>query len=77
MTRFKMKRLRCLWFIGCFCLPFIVWAAPASTTPPLQLDPAQQQWLDEHRSLRVGWYCKPHMLSSTAGFSSFRGLMSS
>lgn len=54
MTRFKMKRLRCLWFIGCFCLPFIVWAAPASTTPPLQLDPAQQQWLDEHRSLRVG-----------------------
>ncbi|WP_175653462.1 PAS domain-containing sensor histidine kinase [Pseudomonas sp. Marseille-P9899] len=47
-----MIRLCRLWVIGCFCLPLIVWAAPAPTA--VQLDPAQRQWLEQHRSLRVG-----------------------
>lgn len=52
MTRFKMIGLRRLWVIGCFFLPLIVWAAPAPTT--VQLDAAQRDWLEQHRSLRVG-----------------------
>ncbi|MFX0591133.1 hypothetical protein ACOARS_13545, partial [Glaesserella parasuis] len=47
-----MIRLRRLWVIGCFCWPLIVWAAPPAAT--VQLEPAQQQWLEQHRSLRVG-----------------------
>lgn len=47
-----MIRLRHLWVIGCLCLPLIVQAAPAPVA--VQLEPAQQQWLEQHRSLRVG-----------------------
>lgn len=47
-----MIRLRRLWVIGCLCLPLIVQAVPAPTS--VQLEPAQQQWLEQHRSLRVG-----------------------
>ncbi len=49
-----MKRLRCLVVIGCLCLPLIALAAPVASTPTVQLDAAQRQWLDQHRSLRVG-----------------------
>ncbi|WP_414704885.1 PAS domain-containing sensor histidine kinase [Pseudomonas sp.] len=48
-----MKRARRLWVIGWLCMPLMAWAdppAPSSVT----LQPAQQQWLDAHRSLRVG-----------------------
>ena len=48
-----MMRLRCLLFIGCLCWPFIVSGAQAPA-PVVHLDPAQQQWLEQHRSLRVG-----------------------
>ena len=47
-----MIGLRRLWVIGCFLLPLIAWAAPAPST--VQLDPAQREWLEQHRSLRVG-----------------------
>ena len=47
-----MKRLRCLLVIGWLCLPLIALAKEA--TPLAQLEPAQQQWLDGHRHLRVG-----------------------
>ncbi|MDD0973416.1 PAS domain-containing sensor histidine kinase [Pseudomonas fontis] len=49
-----MKRLRCLLVIGCLWLPLMAGAAPVASTPGVQLEPAQQQWLDQHRSLRVG-----------------------
>lgn len=48
-----MKRVRCLWVIGWLCLPLIALAKPPAP-PAVVLDPAQQQWLDEHRGLRVG-----------------------
>lgn len=48
-----MKRVRCLWVIGWLCLPLIALARP-QVPPPVVLEPAQQQWLDEHRNLRVG-----------------------
>lgn len=48
-----MKRLRCLWVIGWLCLPLIAQARPPLPAQ-VALEPAQQQWLDEHRSLRVG-----------------------
>lgn len=49
-----MKRLRCLMVIGCLCLPLIALAAPVPSAPAVQLDAGQRQWLDQHRSLRVG-----------------------
>jgi PAS domain S-box-containing protein len=48
-----MKRVRCLWVIGWLCLPLIALARP-EPSPALVLEPAQQQWLDEHREMRVG-----------------------
>ncbi|MGE7991281.1 PAS domain-containing sensor histidine kinase [Pseudomonas sp. NPDC089554] len=48
-----MKRLRCLLVIGWLCLPLIALAKPEGPSP-VTLEPAQQQWLDSHRSLRVG-----------------------
>ena len=48
-----MKRLRRLLVIGGLCLPLIALARP-ELPPPVALEPAQQQWLDSHRSLRVG-----------------------
>lgn len=49
-----MKSVRCLLLIGCFCWSLIVWAVPAVPPPAVVLEPAQQQWLEQHRSLRVG-----------------------
>lgn len=49
-----MKSVRCLLVIGCFCWSLIVWASPAITPFAVNLEPAQQQWLEQHRSLRVG-----------------------
>ncbi|MDF9617408.1 PAS domain S-box protein [Pseudomonas entomophila] len=49
-----MKRVRCLWVIGWLCLPLIALARPEAP-PVVALEPAQQQWLDAHRSLRVGF----------------------
>ncbi|MGE8111799.1 PAS domain-containing sensor histidine kinase [Pseudomonas sp. NPDC086566] len=48
-----MKRLRRLLVIGWLCLPLIVLARP-QVPPAVTLEPAQQQWLESHRSLRVG-----------------------
>ncbi|TFF42340.1 PAS domain S-box protein [Pseudomonas sp. RIT623] len=48
-----MKRVRCLWVIGWLCLPLIALARPEAP-PAVVLAPAQQQWLDAHRALRVG-----------------------
>jgi PAS domain S-box-containing protein len=48
-----MKRLRRLLVIGWLCLPLIVLARP-QMPPAVTLEPAQQQWLESHRSLRVG-----------------------
>ncbi|NIE76704.1 PAS domain S-box protein [Pantoea sp. Ap-967] len=48
-----MKRLRRLWVIGWLWLPLIALARP-ELPPPQLLEPAQQQWLDSHRNLRVG-----------------------
>ncbi|QXH52007.1 PAS domain S-box protein [Pseudomonas fakonensis] len=48
-----MKRVRCLWVIGWLCLPLIALAGPGMPVAVV-LEPAQQQWLDAHRSLRVG-----------------------
>ncbi|MEA5670390.1 transporter substrate-binding domain-containing protein, partial [Pseudomonas sp. MH2] len=48
-----MKRMRCLLVIGWLCLPLIA-LAKAPAPPSVVLEPAQQQWLDSHRSLRVG-----------------------
>lgn len=48
-----MKRLRRLLVIGWLCLPLIALARP-QVPPVVTLEPAQQQWLESHRSLRVG-----------------------
>ncbi|MFF5867107.1 PAS domain S-box protein [Pseudomonas sp. NPDC012596] len=48
-----MKRLRRLLVIGCLWLPLIALAGPKASSTVV-LEPAQQQWLDAHRSLRVG-----------------------
>jgi len=48
-----MKRMRRLLVIGCLWLPLIALARPEAV-PSVALEPAQQQWLDTHRSLRVG-----------------------
>ncbi|WP_079226326.1 PAS domain S-box protein [Pseudomonas putida] len=48
-----MKRLRRLLVIGWLCLPLTALARP-DVLPAVALEPAQQQWLDSHRSLRVG-----------------------
>ena len=48
-----MKRLRRLLVIGGLWLPLIALANP-HVPPTVSLEPAQQQWLDAHRSLRVG-----------------------
>ena len=52
-TSVSMKRMRCLLVIGWLCLPLIA-LAKAPAPPSVVLEPAQQQWLDSHRSLRVG-----------------------
>ncbi|NWA02022.1 PAS domain-containing sensor histidine kinase [Pseudomonas gingeri] len=54
-----MMRFCCLWVIGCLCFPLMAfpsgaWAAPAPHGADLPLSTTQQQWLDEHRELRVG-----------------------
>ncbi|MBV6285698.1 PAS domain-containing sensor histidine kinase [Pseudomonas aegrilactucae] len=49
-----MMRLRCLLLIGCFGWPLMVAATTLPAPVAVPLDPAQQQWLDQHRSLRVG-----------------------
>ncbi|WDY57622.1 PAS domain-containing sensor histidine kinase [Pseudomonas sp. PSKL.D1] len=48
-----MKRLRRLLVIGCLWFPLMA-VAKSDAAPSVTLDPAQQQWLDAHRSLRVG-----------------------
>lgn len=48
-----MKRMRRLLVIGCLWLPLMALAQPEAQ-PSVVLEPAQQQWLDTHRSLRVG-----------------------
>jgi len=48
-----MKRLYSLVVIGWLWLPLIALARP-DVQPTVALEPAQQQWLDSHRSLRVG-----------------------
>ncbi|MBK5004390.1 PAS domain-containing sensor histidine kinase [Pseudomonas sp. S32] len=48
-----MNRMRRLLVIGCLWLPLIALARP-EPVPTVALEPAQQQWLDSHRSLRVG-----------------------
>lgn len=48
-----MKRVRRLLVIGCLWLPLIA-LARTEAQPTVVLEPAQQQWLDSHRSLRVG-----------------------
>ncbi|CAG8869854.1 Membrane-bound lytic murein transglycosylase F [Pseudomonas fluorescens] len=48
-----MKRVCRLWVIGWLWLPLMAWAAPPAPSS-VALEPAQQQWLDAHRSLRVG-----------------------
>jgi len=48
-----MKRLRRLLVIGCLWLPLIALAGP-KVLSTVVLEPAQQQWLDAHRGLRVG-----------------------
>lgn len=48
-----MKRLRRLLVIGGLWLPLIALANP-HVPPTVSLEAAQQQWLDAHRSLRVG-----------------------
>ncbi|WP_313431577.1 PAS domain S-box protein [Pseudomonas sp.] len=48
-----MKRLRRLLVIGWLCLPLIALARP-QVSPAVTLEPAQQRWLESHRSLRVG-----------------------
>ena len=48
-----MKRVRRLWVIGWLWMPLMTWADPPAPSS-VALEPAQQQWLDAHRSLRVG-----------------------
>lgn len=48
-----MKRVRRLLVIGWMLLPLIALARP-EPAPSVVLEPAQQLWLDSHRSLRVG-----------------------
>ncbi|MBA1201717.1 PAS domain S-box protein [Pseudomonas capeferrum] len=48
-----MKHLRYLLVIGWLCLPVVALARP-EVPPTVVLEPAQQQWLQAHRSLRVG-----------------------
>ena len=48
-----MKHLRYLLVIGWLCLPLAALAKP-EVPPTVVLEPAQQQWLQAHRSLRVG-----------------------
>ncbi|MBK5008726.1 PAS domain S-box protein [Pseudomonas sp. S60] len=48
-----MNRMRRLLVIGFLWLPLIALARP-EPVPTVTLEPAQQQWLDSHRSLRVG-----------------------
>ncbi|MCP3788195.1 transporter substrate-binding domain-containing protein [Pseudomonas fulva] len=48
-----MKRLHRLLMIGCLWLPLMAVARPEAV-PEVALEPTQQQWLDSHRSLRVG-----------------------
>jgi len=46
-----MMRFCCLWVIGWLCFPLMGWAAPEPAAP---LTPVEQQWLAQHRELRVG-----------------------
>ena len=49
-----MKRFCCLWFIGWLCFPLIAWAVPEPSAHAAQLTAGQQQWLAQHKELRVG-----------------------
>ncbi|PWB31294.1 histidine kinase [Pseudomonas sp. SDI] len=49
-----MKRLRGLLVIGGLCLSLMAQAAPVVSAPAARLEPEQQEWLEQHRSLRVG-----------------------
>ena len=46
--------LRRISLLGWLCLPLLVHGAPAAPVVKLPLDAAQEQWLDGHRTLRVG-----------------------
>ena len=49
-----MKRIRCLWVIGCLWFPLMGWAAAAPPAPAAQLSPEQRHWLAQQGELRVG-----------------------
>ena len=49
-----MMRFCCLWVIGGLCFPLMGWAASAPAAHAALLTPAEQQWLAQHRELRVG-----------------------
>ncbi len=49
-----MMRFCCLWVIGWLCFPLMGWAASAPAAHAALLTPAEQQWLAQHRELRVG-----------------------
>lgn len=62
-----MMRFRCLLVIGCICLPLMAWAVPAPHIAQAQWSPAQQQWLEQHRELRVGVVLQAPTPSTTVG----------
>ncbi|WP_226500982.1 sensor histidine kinase [Pseudomonas sp. MWU16-30322] len=49
-----MMRFCCLWVIGWLCFPLMGWAASAPAAHAALLTPGEQQWLAQHRELRVG-----------------------
>lgn len=49
-----MMRFCCLWVIGWLCFPLMGWAASAPAAHAASLTFSEQQWLAQHRELRVG-----------------------
>lgn len=49
-----MMRFCCLWVIGWLCFPLMGWAASAPAAHGASLTFSEQQWLAQHRELRVG-----------------------
>ncbi|MBT9264837.1 transporter substrate-binding domain-containing protein [Pseudomonas sp. MG-9] len=49
-----MMRFCCLWVIGWLCFPLMGWAASAPAAHAVSLTASEQQWLAQHRELRVG-----------------------
>ncbi|MHA3738682.1 PAS domain-containing sensor histidine kinase [Pseudomonas sp. Eth.TT006] len=49
-----MMRFCGLWVIGWLCFPLMGWAASAPAAPAAALTASEQQWLAQHRELRVG-----------------------